>query len=150
MRTHLDQQASSSLAAQVATAEYELRRAVDDLRELASGIHPTVLTDFGLAAAVTALAERETVPVRLVAVTEERFSSPAETTAFLVVTEAVKMGPVWVTIARCDANLVVEVEVAGEPPRLVDLEDRVGALDGTVGSEPTAAGVRIWAEIPCE
>ena len=53
-------------------------------------------------------------------------------TAFLVVAEAAKMGPVSVNVARRGADLVVEVDAAGVPPRLVDLEDRVGVLGGTL------------------
>ena len=119
------------------------------MRKLATGLHPAVLTDYGLAAAVRALAETGTAPVRLVKATEARFSSAVETTAFLVVAEAAKIGPVSVTIAHRDANLVVDVDAVGAPPRLVDLEDRVGALGGTMTIESTAAGIRIRAVIPC-
>ena len=116
---------------------------------LASGLHPAVLTDYGLAAAVRALAETSTVPVRLVDATDERFSTAAETTAFLVVAEAAKMGPVSVTVARRDADLVVEVDAAGVPPRLVDLEDRVAVSSGTLTIESTDAGARMRVVIPC-
>jgi signal transduction histidine kinase len=149
MRTQLEQEECTDLAARVAAAETELRRVVDDVRELASGLHPAVLTDYGLAAAVRALAETSTLPVRLVDATEERFPSAAETTAFLVVAQAAKMGPVSVNVARRGANLVIEVDAAGLPTRLVDLEDRVGVLGGTLTIESAASGTWIRAVIPC-
>ena len=149
MRTQLEREGSTNPARWVAAAEAELRQAVDDVRKLATGLHPAVLTDYGLAAAVRALAETGTAPVRLVKATDERFSSAAETTAFLVVAEAAKIGPVSVTIAHRDTNLVVDVDAVGAPPRLVDLEDRVGVLGGTITIESTAAGIRIRAVIPC-
>jgi signal transduction histidine kinase len=127
----------------------ELRHVVDDVRRLASGLHPAVITDYGLAAAITALAETSTVPVRLVHATDERFTTAAETTAFLVVAEAAKIGPVSVTVARRGADLVVEVEAAGVPPRLAYLEDRVAVLSGTLTIESTDAGARLRVVIPC-
>ena len=148
MRTRLAQGGNTALAETVAAAEAELRLAVEDVRRLASGLHPAVLTDYGLAAAVRALAETATAPVRLVTAPNERFSPAIETTVFVLVADAAKMGAVSVTIVRLDANLVVDVDAAGQPPRLVDLEDRVGVLDGTMTVDSTAAGIRIRAVIP--
>ncbi len=149
MRSELEREGSTDLAGRIAAAEAELRHVVDDVRNLASGLHPAVLTDYGLAAAVRALAETSTVPVRLVDATDERFSTAAETTAFLVVAEAAKIGSVSVTVARRDADLVVEVDAAGVPPRLVYLEDRVAVSNGTLTIESTDAGARVRVVIPC-
>jgi signal transduction histidine kinase len=129
-------------------AESELGLAIAELRELAHGIHPAVLTDEGLAAAVEALAED--VPLRVGDLPQERFSPAVETAAYLVVAETAKAGAASVRAERREGALVVDVEAEAEPEELVDLEDRVGALDGCLDVEQDAdGGVRIRAEIPC-
>jgi signal transduction histidine kinase len=129
-------------------AESELGLAIAELRELAHGIHPAVLTDEGLAAAVEALAED--VPLRVGDLPQERFSPAVETAAYLVVAETAKAGAASVRAERREGALVVDVEAEAEPEELVDLEDRVGALDGRLDVEQDAdGGVRIRAEIPC-
>ena len=128
----------------------ELEAGLTELRELAHGIHPAVLSDEGLAAAVEALAEGAPAPLRIAAVTNERFPPAVETAAYLVVAEAAKAGTARVSAARRDGALVVEVETEAEPDGLVELEDRVGALDGRLAIERAPdGGVRIRAEIPC-
>lgn len=150
MRSRLGPTVNSTVTTKIEAAEAELCRAVAELRELASGIHPAVLTDLGLTAAIEALAESAQAPLRLAAAPDERFSSAAETAAYLVVAEASKVGAVQVTAVRHDKRLIVEVDAANEPQSLVDLTDRIGALDGTLEIEPTPnGGVRIRAEIPC-
>jgi signal transduction histidine kinase len=129
-------------------AEAELAKAVAELRELAHGIHPAVLSDEGLAAAVEALAEE--AALRIAALPQERFAPAVETAAYLVVVEAAKTGAARVRAERRDGALVVDVEAEAEPEGLLDLEDRVGALDGRLDVERAAGGgVRIRAEIPC-
>ena len=131
-------------------AEAELRLAVDELRELAHGIHPAVLTDEGAAAAFESLAEGASTPLRILAAPEGRFAPAAETAAYLVVAAAVRAGPAQVTAAQRDGALVVEVEAAAEPDGLLDLEDRILALDGSLAVARAADGaVTIRAEIPC-
>jgi signal transduction histidine kinase len=138
------------LLARLEQAEAELGKAVAELRELAHGIHPAVLSDEGLAAAVEALAEGGTAPLRITAIPQERFPPAVETAAYLVVAEAANAGPARVSAERRDGALVVDVETEAEPEGLLDLEDRVGALDGRLHVEPAAdGGVRIRAEIPC-
>jgi signal transduction histidine kinase len=70
-------------------AEVELSLAIDDLRELARGIHPRVLTRDGLARAIESLAARATVPVELRALPAERLAAGTEATAYYVVAEAI-------------------------------------------------------------
>jgi signal transduction histidine kinase len=136
------------LVSRLDEAEAELREAVAELRELAHGIHPAVLSDEGLAAALEALAEES--PLRVGALPRERFPVAVETAAYLVVAEAAKAGTARATAERRNAVLVVAVEAKAEPEALFDLEDRVGALDGRLTVEPApAGGVRIRAEIPC-
>jgi signal transduction histidine kinase len=144
--TDQDQQ----LAARLDEAEAELRRAVTELRELAHGIHPAVLSDEGLAAALEALAEVTPASLRIAALPQERFPAPVETAAYIVVAEAAKAGAARVSATRRDGALVVDVETEAEPDGFVDLEDRVGALDGRLAVERApGGGVRIRAEIPC-
>jgi signal transduction histidine kinase len=136
------------LAAGLDEAEAELRRAVEELRRIAHGIHPAVLSDEGLAAAVEALAEE--APVRVATLPQERFPPAVETAAYLVVAESATAGVVHVSAETRDGVLLVDVEAEAEPEGLLELEDRVGALDGHIGVERnTKGGVRIRAEIPC-
>ena len=150
MRSRLEPNSPSNVAANVEAAEAELHRAVVELRELASGIHPAVLTDLGLAAAIEALAEGAKTPLRLLAAPDERFSFAAETAAYLLIAAAAKVGAVSVTAVRRDERLLVEVDAVTQPGGLADLEDRIGALDGTLEISPApGGGVHIRAEIPC-
>ncbi|HET6712748.1 MAG TPA: histidine kinase [Actinomycetota bacterium] len=151
LRAQLGIDRDQRLARRLDEAGVELARAVAELRELAHGIHPVVLSDEGLAAAVEALAEATPAPLRIGALPQERFPAVVETAAYLVVAEATKAGAARVSAIRRDGALLVEVETGAEPQGLVDLEDRVGALDGRVAVErASGGGVRIRAEIPCE
>jgi PAS domain S-box-containing protein len=140
-----------------------LARASAELRELAHGIHPAVLTERGLAAAVQALAGRSTVPVEVLETPAERLPAPIEAAAYFVVAEALtnvakyaqaSAATVKVTDAR--GELVVEVAddgVGGATPDagsgLRGLADRVGALDGTLTVvSPRGEGTRLRAVIP--
>jgi signal transduction histidine kinase len=148
LRSQLGPDQDHLLVARLDAAEAELARAVAELRELAHGIHPAVLSDEGLAAAVEALAEES--PLRVAALPPERFSAAVETAAFLVVAEAASTGVASVSAERRDGVLVVDVEAGAEPEGLLDLEDRVGALNGRLAVERLVhGGVRIRAEIPC-
>ena len=144
-------------------AEDEMRLAITELRELAQGIHPAVLTEQGLAAAVEMLAENASVPV-LVDIPEERFPSPVEATAYFVVSEALSnvakyadASRVTVTVRAEMGTLIVEIlddGNGGADPLggtgLRGLADRVAALDGqmSITSEP-GRGTTVRAQIPC-
>jgi len=78
----------------------EIESGLSDLRELAHGIHPAVLTDEGAAAAFESLAEGASTPLRILAAPEGRFAPAAETAAYLVVAAAVRAGPAQVTAAQ--------------------------------------------------
>jgi signal transduction histidine kinase len=148
MRSQLGTDDGGDLAVRLDTAESEIRRAIVELRDVAHGIHPAVLTDEGLAAALEALAEE--VDVRLAALPQERFPAAVETAAYILVAEAAKRGAASASVERRDGVLVVEVETEAEPETLVELQDRIGALDGRLGAERTpSGGVRLHAEIPC-
>jgi signal transduction histidine kinase len=142
----------------------EIGAAIEELRELAHGIYPAVLTDEGLAAAVEALCERAAVPVRVAAIPERRFPPPVEAAAYFLVAEAcgkiaaaAGASSVSVEVKQEDSRLLVEVteEGAGEAgpglqSRFTGLADRVGALDGRLRAEQLPGrGIAIHGEIPC-
>jgi signal transduction histidine kinase len=127
-------------------AESELRAALADLRALAHGIFPAVLAEEGLTAAVEALAEER--PLKVTALPADRLDPAVETAAYFVVSEAVRRSAgrrVTVGAARANGRLLVDVDGVVEGLDIVDLVDRVGALDGVVSYEHA----RIHAEIPC-
>jgi signal transduction histidine kinase len=148
----------------LAEADGELRAALDELRELARGIHPAVLTEQGLGAALRSLAERSPVPVTIVNVPDERLAAPAEAAAYFLVSEALtnaakhaSASSVRVSVAHVDGRVLVDVDDDGvggaDPARgsgLRGLADRVIALDGELGVEsPPGSGTHVHAEIPC-
>jgi PAS domain S-box-containing protein len=141
----------------------ELSDASAELRELARGIHPAVLTERGLAPAIEALASRTPVPVEIVEVPDERLPPAVETTAYFTVSEALtnvakyaQATHATVRLAHEDAALVVEVQddgVGGAEPGagsgLSGLADRVGASDGSLSvSSPPGEGTLVRAVVP--
>lgn len=142
----------------------DLRRATAELRELAAGIHPPVLSEAGLGPALEALAERAVLPVRVAEVPARRLPDAAEGAAYFVASEALanvtKHSGARSATVRCSwadgvLRLVVEDDGQGgaDPARgsgLRGLHDRVAAFDGrlSVESRP-GAGTRVVAEIPC-
>ena len=145
-------------------AEAELAAALEELRELAQGIHPAVLTEQGLGPALRTLAARSPLPLELRHLPDERLPAPVEAAAYFVVSEALAnvakhahASAVSVSIVRHDGSLVVEIEddgVGGAEPKagsgLAGLADRVQALEGrlTIESEARTAGTRLRAELP--
>jgi PAS domain S-box-containing protein len=142
----------------------ELALALEELRELARGIHPAVLSDHGLAAALKSLAGRSPVPVQVASVPEERLPAPVEAAAFFVVSESLaniakyaQASQARVTVTRANGRAVVEVlddGVGGADPErgsgLRGLSDRIEALDGSLDvSSPPGGGTKVLAEIPC-
>jgi len=142
----------------------ELNAAHDELRELARGLHPQILTVRGLATAVRALAGRAPIPVTVVTTDDaDRWPAAVESAAYYVVAEALTnvvkySGASSATIRvrnRGDA-LIVEIADDGrggarasEGSGLGGLKDRVEALDGTFSVESTTgSGTRIRAEFP--
>ena len=142
----------------------ELNQATRELRELARGIHPAVLTDRGLDAALNGLAGRSPVPVELVQTPDERLPSSVESAVYFVVAEALtnvaryaQAQTVRVTVVRSNGHVDVQVSddgVGGADPAhgsgLRGLSDRVAALDGRL--ELTSAdgdGTTVKATIPC-
>jgi PAS domain S-box-containing protein len=141
----------------------ELLEASAELRELARGIHPAVLTERGLSPALAALAARAPVPVEVLDTPGERLPSALETTAYFTVAEALTNVAKYaeatyatVRVACDDGALVVEVRDdgvggadAGSGSGLSGLLDRVEACDGSLEVEsPPGAGTLVRAVLP--
>ena len=141
------------LAALLDDAIAETQTALHELRELAQGIYPVVLTEAGLAPALATLADAPPVRIKLGEVTTQRFSAAIETAAYLTVAEAVEDAAARaanfaaIDVSREGDQLVVLVRDDGEDrvTPLVHLGDRIGALGGRL---ITADG-SLRAEIPC-
>ncbi|MEA2422924.1 MAG: hypothetical protein QOF55_2023, partial [Thermoleophilaceae bacterium] len=128
-----------------------LRELLADLRELAHGLYPVVLADEGLGAALEALLEEPDTELRFDGpLPDERFAPPLEAAAYLVVREVARGGGV-VRVAREDGALVIGAATSRvDPDELVHLEDRVGAVGGTLNVErPAGDRMRLRAELPC-
>ena len=147
----------------VTAARDELGQALEELRELARGIHPAILTSRGLPSALEALAMTAPVPVEL-SVSGERLPAPVEAAAYYLVAEAVsnatkhaRARAVRVGVTREDGQVLVTIAddgVGGADPAggsgLRGLADRVEALDGRLSvHSPAGSGTRIQASIPC-
>jgi PAS domain S-box-containing protein len=145
------------------TAGEELALALAELRELARGLHPAVLSDRGLRPAVEMLAGRAPVPVEIQEVPAERLEEPVEAAAYYLIAEALTnvakyagAGAVRVSIAARDSTVVVEVAddgAGGADPAagtgLRGLADRVEALGGSLEVvSPVGSGTTLRAEIP--
>jgi signal transduction histidine kinase len=145
------------------TAVNELQGALEELRELARGIHPTILAEGGLAAALDSLARRSPLSVRVDA-TAERFPPDVEATAYFVACEALAnvakhAGATTATVAarRENGTLVIEVADNGVGGASLDggsglrgLADRVEARGGLLRVESErGSGTRVIGEIPC-
>ena len=147
----------------LAAAQEQLAKGLEELRELARGIHPAVLTERGLGPALQGLFARAPLPVEITELPEERLAGPAEAAAYYVVAEAItnvakyaRASYVTVSIRRSNGSATVVVTddgVGGADPTLGTglrgLADRLEALDGRLEVDsPTARGTRIRAEIP--
>jgi PAS domain S-box-containing protein len=148
----------------LAEASTELREAIAELRELARGIHPAVLTEGGLEPALRGLATRSAIPARIESVPSARYPAPVEAAAYFVAAEgmtnaarhATGAAAVAVSVHEDGERLVVEVSDDGPGGAGADggglrgLADRVAALGGELDvHSPAGAGTRLRAEIPC-
>jgi signal transduction histidine kinase len=144
-------------------ARDQLNQALVELRELARGIHPAILTNGGLAPALSALASRAPLPVEIDQLPEERLPEPVEAAAYYLVAEAItnvakhaQASHVAVSVRRDDGRVVVHVSddgIGGAEPvagsGLHGLADRVEALHGRLHVDsPRGGGTRVEARIP--
>jgi signal transduction histidine kinase len=148
----------------VEEARTALTAALAELRDLTQGIHPTILVERGLPAALDELCQRSPIPAHLKVAVDERLPDQVETAAYFLVSEALAnaakhshASEVRVRAGREPAQLIVEVTddgIGGASPGggsgLRGLADRVEALGGrfTVSSPP-GRGTTLHAEIPC-
>jgi signal transduction histidine kinase len=152
------------LAEAIGAAGDELSRSLEELRELARGIHPAVL-NHGLKAALESLASRASVPTAVSFQSPERLSEQVELAAYFVACEALanvakyaQASAASVRVSRRNGMAAIEIaddgvggadETAGTG--LQGLADRVAALDGTLRIlSPPGAGTVVTAELPCE
>jgi signal transduction histidine kinase len=149
-RAGADAAGASELTTLLKSAEQAAQAAIDELRELAHGIYPAVLTEAGIGPALWTLADSAPLPVELDELPEDRFSKAVERTAFVVASEAIDaaghLGSTHVALRvfRNDDRLILEVKGAGSGP-FVHLADRVGALGGRFTHDASL----IRAELPC-
>jgi signal transduction histidine kinase len=162
VRTKLDEDPASA-AKLLEGATLELAAATEELRELARGLHPPVLTDRGLVAALEALASRSPIPVSVEADVTEPAPPSAEAAAYFVASEALtnvvrhaQAQQAVVRVDRLDGRLCVEIRDDGrggaDPTGgsgLCGLSDRVAALDGSLEVEThPGRGTVVRAVIP--
>ncbi|MEV8443341.1 sensor domain-containing protein [Actinosynnema sp. NPDC051121] len=150
--------------ADVTSAHEEAKELMTELRELVRGIHPRVLTDRGLPAALGELADRAAIPVTVEADLADRLPAPVETIAYFVVAEALTnvakhsgADRASVTAALRDGALVVDVSddgVGGANPAhgtgLTGLADRAAVVNGRMFlSSPAGGPTLVRVELPC-
>jgi signal transduction histidine kinase len=131
----------------------QAQAALGELRELAHGIYPAILAEADLAPALASLADTAALPVEIRDPVEGRYPAAVETAAYLLVAEALQdaagrgASHATVSVHKDGDRLVVTVEDDGSDrtSAMVQLTDRVGALDGRLTVEPT----RLRAELPC-
>jgi signal transduction histidine kinase len=152
------------LADRLATARREVAASLEELRDLARGIYPAVLSGHGLAVALESIAARASVPTRLDVELAGRLAEPVEVAAYYVVSEALtnlgkhaRARSASVRVHREGTRVVLDVTddgIGGADPEagwgLRGLADRVQALGGDLRiTSPRAVGTRLHVEIPC-
>ena len=157
-------EAGSELAAMLDRATAELRAGLDELRELARGIHPAALTELGLVAALRTLTRRAPITAGLTYDSEARCSPPAEAAAYFLVAEALTNVVRYAEATRADVHVGLDERTltvsikddgrGGADPRtgsgLRGMQDRLAALDGTLTIDsPPGAGTLVTGVIPC-
>ncbi|MDQ3762454.1 MAG: sensor histidine kinase [Actinomycetota bacterium] len=163
LRTRLTDNNAAAELELLTEAENELTGALQELRELAAGIHPAILTDQGLRPALLTLASRCRIPLTVLGEDPRRLPEPVESTAYFCTTEAVTNAvkhahatTITIVMHRTADMLTLTVSddgVGGADPTgsgLRGLADRVAALDGqlTIDS-PHGCGTRLRIELPC-
>jgi signal transduction histidine kinase len=156
---------TEGVAPLLASAREEAQQAVQELRELARGLHPALLSDRGLGPALDALAGRAPVPVTVSGVPEQRLPPPVESAAYFVTAESLTNVAKYANATAASVRLAVhhgvlrldvsDDGVGGADPAggtgLRGLRDRVEALDGQLMVlSPAGAGTTVIAEIPLE
>lgn len=142
------------LAGALATATAKAATALVDLRDLAHGIFPVILTEAGLGAALATFLDTAPVPVQLVDLPDQRFPDDIETAVYLTVTAAVEHAArrsasrIVATFTRINDDLGIELVDDGveiSPDDMIHIRDRVGALGGRLDVDES----HVLAVIPC-
>jgi signal transduction histidine kinase len=159
------QSSRADVHALLVEATDELAQALAELRDLARGLHPAILSERGLRAALDALATRAPLPVALENEIEGRLPESVEAALYYVVSESLTNVAKYakaskVTVSTACAGGVARVEVADDGIGGADvsggsglrgLADRIEALGGAFGIESDPGeGTRVWAEIPLD
>jgi len=158
----LEAKAEPGLAGEIRAAREQVLEATAELRELAQGVHPAVLTESGLAAALDALADRSPIPVRLSVPSDPTLPHEVEATAYFVVAEALTNATrhsdaavVDVQVRREGNEAVVRVSDDGHGGAVIrdggglqGLTDRVTALGGLLTVDSRASGTTVLAVLP--
>ena len=154
---------SEDIVELIEEAVVNTERAYEELRELARGLHPAILSTSGLAAALRGIALRSPIPVALDLQTHGRLPERIEVTAYYVASEALtnvakhgQASAAHVTLTATDGNVLLSVSddgVGGADPAggsgLIGLKDRVEAAGGTLAVEsPPGGGTRLTVELP--
>ena len=160
----LPSDADARSRALLAEAGKEFEQTLAELRELARGLHPAILTERGLAPALSALAARAPLPVETIVGLDGRLPEPVEAAAYYVVAEALtnvakyaRASAVQVSVERADGEVFVTVADDGiggadgaAGSGLRGLADRVEALDGHLDvRSPAGSGTTVRARLPC-
>jgi signal transduction histidine kinase len=159
-RLDADPEASS----RIEHARSEIAMSLEELRDIARGLHPAVVSGHGLAVALESLAARAAVPVQLDVELDGRLPEPLEVAAYYLVSESLanigkhaQASSATISVARCNGEVVIEIVddgIGGADTEvgsgLRGLADRVEALDGRLRVwTPHGHGTRVRAEIPC-
>ena len=163
-RAQVRESADPRILTLIDDAEARLRGAIDELREVAHGIYPAVLSSDGLGAAVDALRERASIPINVTSLPDDRVAGSVESAAYFLIAEvtgpiALHAGATRATVdgRRVGDSLVITVSADGTQRadsqlegRFIDLEDRIGALGGRLHVEhDELTQLTVRAEIPC-
>jgi signal transduction histidine kinase len=163
-QAQLDPKTNPELERSLQQAAQELKLALSELRRLARGIYPSILTHQGLGAALEWLAQQAPLPVEVTVASSDRYPAAVEATAYFVICEALtniakyaNASAATITVERADGRLIVQVSddgIGGADPTqgsgLRGLADRVAALEGQLHVDsPAGQGTRVRAELPC-
>ena len=160
----LDADADPGIRETLAQTVKDLGEAIDELRDLARGIHPAILSEAGLQAALESLVDRSPLPVRLDVNLPSEPPAPAAATAYFAVSEALtnvakhsRATDVLVRVSARTGGLLVEVAddgiggaASGEGSGLRGMADRVAAAGGALKVEsPADGGTHLEVDLPC-
>jgi signal transduction histidine kinase len=165
LRDEVPDEAVAMMAAPIDALLAELRLAIEELRELARGIHPAILTEEGIAGAVASLADRSGVPVRIEGAPDGRFPDAIEATVYFVVAECLANVAKYASATRATIAITVSDGILGvavaddgiggadvaKGTGLRGLLDRVEAVGGRLAVESSPGiGTVVRAEVPLD